>query len=96
MDLLDHDFYLFVDEETGADALVHRRHDQSYGVLGPTAGATGPHECCGLPPLLSTAEALERIEATTDRFFFYRDPADRRARVLYHRYDGHYGLLVAS
>jgi ribosome-associated translation inhibitor RaiA len=96
MELLDHDFYLFVDADTGADAVVHRRHDGSFGVLGPTAGATGPHESCGAPPALTAAQAKERLEVSTDRFLFYRDPSDDRARVLYRRYDGRFGLLVAS
>jgi ribosomal subunit interface protein len=96
MDLLDHDFYLFVDADTGADALVHRRNDGSFGVLGPTAGATGPHEYRGAPPVLTIAQAKERLAVTTDRFLFYRDPIDDRGRVLYRRYDGRFGLLVAS
>ena len=96
MDLLDHDFFLFVDGDTGADALVHRRHGGSVGVLGPTAGATGPYESCGAPPVLTAAQGRERLEVTTDRFLFYRDPTDDRGRVLYRRYDGRFGLLVAS
>jgi len=96
MDLLDHDFYLFVDADTGADALVHRRHDGSFGVLGPTASATGGYEFRGAPPVLTVAQAKERLGVTADRFLFYRDPADDRGRVLYRRYDGRFGLLVAS
>lgn len=96
MDLLDHDFYLFVDADTGADALVHRRHDGSFGVLGPTADATGEHEHCGAPPVLTAPQAKQRLETTTDRFLFYRDPIDDRGRVLYRRYDGSFGLLVAA
>jgi ribosome-associated translation inhibitor RaiA len=96
MEFLDHDFYLFVDADTGADSLVHRRHDGTFGVPGPTADATGPYEYCGAPPLLTGAQAKERLEITTDRFLFYRDPGDGRGRVLYRRYDGRYGLLVAT
>lgn len=96
MELLDHDFYLFVDADTGADALVHRRHDGSFGVLGPTADATGQHEHCGAPPVLTVPQARQRLETTTDRFLFYRDPIDDRGRVLYRRYDGRFGLLLAA
>ncbi|TDU83771.1 ribosome-associated translation inhibitor RaiA [Kribbella voronezhensis] len=96
MELLDHDFYLFIDAETGADAVVHRRHDGGYGVLGPTADAAGPQGSCSRPPVLTAAQARERLALTADRFLFYRDPDDDRARVLYRRYDGSYGLLVAS
>jgi ribosome-associated translation inhibitor RaiA len=96
MELLDHDFYLFIDAETGADALVHRRHNGDFGVLGPTAGAAGPQGSCSRPPILTAAQAKERLAFTTDRFLFYTDPGDDRGRVLYRRYDGSYGLLVAS
>jgi hypothetical protein len=96
MELLDHDFYLFVDADTGADALVRRRHDGSFDVVEPTADATGPYEYCVAPPLLAGAQAKARLEMTTDQFLFYRNPGDGRARVLYRRYDGRYGLLVAT
>ena len=94
MELLDHDFFLFVDRDTGADALVHRRQDGSYGVLGPTADAVGPEGA--RPPVLTAAQAKERLELSGDRFVFYRDAPDSRPRVLYRQYDGCYGLLIAA
>lgn len=33
MELLGHDFFLFVDEETGRASALYRRHGMSYGVL---------------------------------------------------------------
>lgn len=96
MDLLDHDFYLFIDAASDAAAVVFRRKDRSTGVLGQSAGTTGLLEYCGAPPVLTAAQAKERFEATADRFLFYRDPVDDRAHVLYRRYDGRFGVLVAS
>jgi Sigma 54 modulation/S30EA ribosomal protein C terminus len=29
-------------------------------------------------------------------FVFFVDPETGRARLLYHRYDGHYGLIAAE
>jgi hypothetical protein len=48
-------------------------------------------------PTLSTEEATERLELSGQPFVFYFD-ADhvRGRRVVYHRYDGHYGLLAPT
>ena len=35
MDLLGHDFYLFLNAETGASNVVYRRHDGDYGLIVP-------------------------------------------------------------
>ena len=45
------------------------------------------------PPLLDTAEAADRLRLTGLPFLFYLDGDHARGCVLYHRYDGHYGLL---
>jgi putative sigma-54 modulation protein len=38
MDLLGHDFYLFLDEATGDYALLYKRDDGDYGLLSPRRG----------------------------------------------------------
>ncbi|TCN27644.1 ribosomal subunit interface protein [Kribbella orskensis] len=95
MELLDHDFYLFADRDTGADAVVYRRCNGDYGVLGPI-GSAGPDGSGVRPPVLTPEQARERLDLTADRFVFYRAASDERARVLYRRYDGCCGLLVAA
>ena len=82
MDLLDHDFYLFTDRDSGADAVVYRRSAGGYGVVGHA-------------PELTTRQARERLDLSGDRFLFFRNP-DGNGRVLYRRFDGRYGVLVAA
>ncbi|HEU4947172.1 MAG TPA: HPF/RaiA family ribosome-associated protein [Kribbella sp.] len=96
MDLLDHAFYLFIDRDTGGDALVYRRDDGSYRLLGRTGGTAGLERPDEPPPTISLAQAKERLDVTGDRFVFYLDPTAGRGHVLYRRYDGGYGLIVAS
>ncbi|MET9022367.1 sigma 54 modulation/S30EA ribosomal C-terminal domain-containing protein [Actinopolymorpha sp. NPDC004070] len=85
MDVLDHDFYLYTDRETGRDAVIVR------GARGAVAAVTEVE-----PPPLSEAAARERLDAGGERFVFYLDPASGRGRVMYWRYDGHYGLISAE
>jgi hypothetical protein len=80
MELLDNDFHLFRNADTGLDTVVYRRADGSLALLEPAAEET-------------VAEATERLEVTGHRFVFFRDAGSGRGQVLYHRYDGHYGLL---
>ncbi|MGF6887446.1 hypothetical protein ABIA39_005955 [Nocardia sp. GAS34] len=51
-----------------------------------TSGSSGRH--CDTGTLLSCEYGWP--------FVFFRDPACHRGCVLYHRYDGHYGLLTPS
>lgn len=81
MELLDHDFYLFREAGSVGDSLLVRDGDQFR------------HERIDDAPGLSDEEAIERMDATDDPFVFYRDARSGRGRVLYRRYDGHFGLL---
>lgn len=98
MDLLDHAFYLFVDERTGRDVVVHRV-DGGYGLIGgradSVAGATVPVHVEPDPPTLDEAAALERLDAGNEDFVFFIDAATGRGRVVYRRYDGDYGVIEA-
>jgi ribosome-associated translation inhibitor RaiA len=82
MDLLGHDFYLFTEEASGKDAVVHR--DGSGYRVSTEA------------PELTEAEAIERLGLSGEPFLLHTDPETGRGRVLYLRYDGHYGLIVPS
>ena len=68
MDLLDHDFFLYLDADSGRPALVHRLPPGGYGVRGvaPAASvATVTFE--SMPPRLSDDEARRRLEADDER-----------------------------
>ncbi|MER7578556.1 hypothetical protein [Kitasatospora sp. NPDC097691] len=82
---LDRRFHLFADVTTGWDGLVHRC---------PLSGAV---ELCaagsGALPRLDLAEAGRRLWLGGRPFVGYTGPGDDRGRVLYRRYDGHYGLI---
>lgn len=47
MELVGHDFYLFVDSETKQPSVVYRRHGYDYGVIHLNADATGTQEPAG-------------------------------------------------
>lgn len=96
MALLEHDFHLFVDAATGEDTLVHvrpdgtlalRRRDGSGAYVEPFVLDTDPVR------VLALREAIERLNVTGEPFLFFIDSSSRRGAVLYHRYDGHYGLV---
>jgi hypothetical protein len=100
MEDLDHDFHLFVEAGRGVDSLVYRagptgiRLAQIDGRAGEVApGDVRVTASTAPPPLLDTAEAVDRLRLTGLPFLFYLDGDHGRGCVLYHRYDGHYGLL---
>lgn len=84
MELLDYDFFLFTDADSGEDSLVERV-DDDYAI---TPGSSAPR--------LDLAEAIDRLEMTGSRHVFFIDAESGRGAVVYHRYDGHYGLIVAT
>jgi ribosomal subunit interface protein len=94
MDLLDHDFFLYRDVTSGSPALVHRLPTGGYGLQGPSPTSTVPTVTYeSPPPTLTQAEARSRLEAAGEPYVFYVDGETGAGRVLYHRYDGHYGLI---
>lgn len=99
MDLMGHEFYLFVDLDSGHDALIHRTADGGYAVRGevevPKETAVEVEQD-GPAPVLDLAEAQARLDLAGDPFVFYLDRESGRGRVLYLRYDGHYGLIEAA
>jgi ribosome-associated translation inhibitor RaiA len=100
MDLLDYDFYLFTDADTGQDTVIYRAGPTGYRLASvdpdaarmPTSAV--PLTLSDRPaPLLTVAEARKQLDATGLPFLFFAEPATGRGRVLYRRYDGHYGLV---
>ena len=99
MDLLDHDFFLYLDQDSTAPALVHRRTEGGFGVQGGPAAEPGAAVVPGVtrepdPPALTETQARERLEAGVEPFVFYLDTTSGEGQVLYLRYDGHYGLIT--
>ncbi len=100
MEHLDYDFHLFADKTTGQDAVVYRAGPTGYRVatlvptVAPTPEGEAPLTVSSHPaPRLSERDAIERLNLTGQPFLFYADASDGRGRLLYYRYDGHYGLI---
>jgi len=101
MESLDYDFHLFTDVETGQDSVLYR-HGDAYRLAQidprPRYDKTAidmtvsPHPA----PRLSVPEAIERLELIGLPFIFFADAETGRGNILYHRYDGHYGLITPA
>jgi ribosome-associated translation inhibitor RaiA len=101
LETLDHDFFLFVHNETNAEAVVYRVGG-GYGLMQrvPTPEAIkaveialdlGPH-----PTTMTEENALAVLDESDGQFEFFVDDASGRGTVVYRRYDGHYGLILPS
>ncbi len=100
LDLLDYDFHLFVESSTGQDSVIYRTtagYELAMAKPEPDALSPVPGSMTvgKLPaPRLAFPEAAERLEAMGQPFVFFVDARSGRGRLIYHRYDGHYGLIV--
>jgi ribosomal subunit interface protein len=101
MELLGHEFFLFTDSSTHQDAVIHRRADGPFGLSEAGHAWLRPPEPGRMvlepsPPRLTEEEAVARLDAGGEPFVFHVDPATGRGRVLYRRFDGHYGVIVPA
>ncbi|MFF2044443.1 sigma 54 modulation/S30EA ribosomal C-terminal domain-containing protein [Kitasatospora sp. NPDC058170] len=102
MDAMDYDIHLFTDPATETDAVVYRVGPTGYR-LARTAAAGPPTRPavpltlnpCGAPEL-TDQQAVGRLLAADLPFLFFAQPATRRGRVLYRRFDGRLGLITAA
>lgn len=103
MDQLDYDFHLFTEAATGSDAVVYRGGPTGYRLARVGSGTTqpgpsdvpltmSPHPA----PELTIPQARQRLEETGWPFVFFATADTGRGSVLYHRYDGHYGLITPA
>jgi ribosome-associated translation inhibitor RaiA len=102
MDLLDYDFHLFTELGTGQEAMLYRAGPTGYRLA--LAIPPRPRELAvfDLPvtisdqpaPLLTTREAADRLGLMDLPFLFFVDAERGRGAVIYHRYDGHYGIVA--
>ena len=101
MEMLDHDFHLFIDSDSGRDAVVRRMPDGTYEmsrVAGdhPYAAESSEIEVGPPPQSMTLATAVELLNAANEPFVFFVDVGTSRGTVLYRRYDGHYGVVTAE
>lgn len=95
------DFHLFTEAGTHEDAVLYRSGPTGYRLAEVTPrpdAELAPHSLLVTvsdqpAPHLSIEEATARMAVWDRPFLFFRDAATHRGAVLYHRYDGHYGLI---
>ena len=109
LELLDYEFHLFTERASESDSVVYLT-DDGYRIaqadprpdlleLEPLGAAVRVSEVRA--PRLELAQAQARLEATGlahggQPFVFFVNSQTGRGNVLYHRYDGHYGLITPT
>ncbi|MGQ0434227.1 MAG: ribosome hibernation promotion factor [Microthrixaceae bacterium] len=102
MELLDHDFFLFTNADTGEDDVVHRLPGGRYALIQPTPAPAGSEIAPAIeaspliPAPMTVDDAVALLDLGAEPFVFSLDPETRRGGVLYRRYDGHYGLITPA
>ena len=102
MELLDYDFHLFTERSTNQDSVVYRSGDrytiaQVHPKPDRMGGLSGEFAVSEVPaPKLSIGEAESRLEEFGQSFVFFLNRATGRGNLLYHRYDGDYGLITPA
>jgi hypothetical protein len=104
MELLDYDFHLFTESGSNAASVLYRGGPSGYrlalvapALIGQLSPFEGPVVISPQPAqCLTEVEAAERLSLLDMPFLFFIDAAQGRASVLYHRYDGHYGLITPT
>ncbi|WP_037603611.1 sigma 54 modulation/S30EA ribosomal C-terminal domain-containing protein [Streptacidiphilus rugosus] len=102
MEAMDYDFHLFTDARTGRDSVVYRDTDTDTDTDGYALVSTGP-ETMPEPgmalsrlgaPELTVRQAIDRLDLSGRPFTFFTETVTGRGNLLYHRYDGDYGLIT--
>lgn len=101
LESMDYDFHLFTETGTERESVLYRT-DDGYRL----AQVEAPQEpiSAGFPLTVSAQAAvrltvpaaIERLNLSGQPFLFFVDPERERGEVLYHRYDGHYGLITPA
>ncbi|WP_438310190.1 sigma 54 modulation/S30EA ribosomal C-terminal domain-containing protein [Streptomyces sp. HUAS TT3] len=101
LETLDYGFQLFTDAGSGEDSVLYRSDPEGYrlaqvhprpDLIGPVAVPLTVSQAAA--PRMTVAAAKERLGVTGWPFVFFADAGTGRGNVLYHRYDGHYGLIT--
>jgi hypothetical protein len=101
MDSLDYDFHLFTEKGTGQDSVLYHAGPTGYRLAQVTPTPVAKLALHSLPltvsprsaPRLTVEEAVDRLGLLDLPFVFFVDSTSGRGSVIYHRYDGHYGLI---
>lgn len=97
MNVLDYDFHLFTNAETGDENVVCRVPDGTISLIAISPVSCETAATITIDPVPAAVmlpeDAIERLNVTGERFVFYVEAQTRRGTVLYRRYDGHYGLI---
>lgn len=102
MDLMDYPAHLFIDSDTGQDAVVYRAGPTGYRLTRlrpapPPSPNTVPLTVDPRPaPALEPEQAIARLEETGLSHLFHADPETGRGLLLYRRFDTRYALLKDS
>jgi hypothetical protein len=102
LELLDYDFHLFTERSTGEDSVVYRTDDgyriaQAHLTSSPMGPAAAAITVSPVPaPTLDIGAAEARLEALGQPFIFFVDAQTGRGNIVYHRYDGDYGLITPA
>ncbi len=102
MELLDYDFHLFTELSTSQDSVVYRSDDgyrmaQAHPKPDRLELTGSDFTVSEMPaPKLDVAEAETRLEAFGQPFLFFVDAQTGRGNLIYHRYDGDYGLITPA
>jgi Sigma 54 modulation/S30EA ribosomal protein C terminus len=100
LELLDYDFHLFTEKATGQDSVIYRIPDgYRLAQAHPRPGRLGPVDASITiserpAPRMTPDDAAARLEALGQPFLFFVDSGTGRGNLIYHRYDGHYGLIT--
>ena len=98
-ELLDYDFHLFTEKSSGEDAVIYRSdHGHRLALAHNKIRRLGPMDTSitvSETPVerLPVTAAADRMEAMGWPFLFFVNDQTGRGNILYHRYDGHYGLI---
>jgi ribosome-associated translation inhibitor RaiA len=99
MEMLDHDFHLFIDASTEQDAVV-RSTSGGYELIRAEPSEVEPTAGISLSPAqpahLDLDQAVELLNLSGQPFVFFISESTSRGNVLYRRYDGHYGLITPT
>jgi len=101
-ELMDYDFHLFTEKSTGQDSVIYRTADgYRLALAHPLNSRLGLVDSSITvskiaAPRLSATEAAPRLEATGQSFLFFVNAETGRGNLLYHRYDGNYGLIAPA
>jgi ribosome-associated translation inhibitor RaiA len=102
LEMLDHDFHLFTNLETGEDNVIRRVPGGGYELFEPTATCSLTEASVEIrhSPVRPTTTSVETargiLDAADEPYVFFLDAQTGRGSVLYRRYDGHYGLIVVA